>query len=139
MASRRRRFGWQAKPPGGNHRPGQERPVIAAAAGIMVLVFGAFMFGTRQLAEFGFGLGFSALVDALLIRSLLVPALTHLIGPATWALPSWLSRILPRLAVEAAEPVPSGLDASRTASASRPTGPGHTAPNFRLTEGQLHE
>jgi putative drug exporter of the RND superfamily len=92
-------------------------PVIAAAAGIMILVFGSFMLGgARTLAEFGFGLGFSVLVDALLIRSLLVPALMHLIGPANWALPRWLDRILPRLAVEAPEPV---LD-----------GPGSTAPNL---------
>jgi putative drug exporter of the RND superfamily len=94
-------------------------PVIAAAAGIMILVFGSFMFGgARELAEFGFGLAFSVLVDALLIRSLLVPALMHLIGPANWALPRWLDRILPRLTVEAAEPA---LD-----------GPGHTAPNHLI-------
>jgi RND superfamily putative drug exporter len=80
-------------------------PVIAAAASIMILVFGSFMFGgARELAEFGFGLAFSVLVDALLIRALLVPALMHLIGPANWALPRRLDRMLPRLAVEAAEP-----------------------------------
>ena len=77
-------------------------PIIAAAASIMILVFGSFLLGgQRILAEFGFGLGFSVLVDALVIRSLLVPALMHLIGPANWALPGWLDRILPRLAVEA--------------------------------------
>jgi RND superfamily putative drug exporter len=79
--------------------------IIAAAAGIMILVFGSFLLGgSRILEEFGFGLGFSVLVDALLIRSLLVPAIMHLIGPANWALPGWLDRILPRLAIEAAEP-----------------------------------
>jgi putative drug exporter of the RND superfamily len=96
-------------------------PVIAAAAGIMILVFGSFMFGARELAEFGFGLGFSVLVDALLIRSLLVPALMHLTGPANWALPRWLDRILPQLAVEAHEPAPAGATAL--------TGQGSTAPN----------
>ena len=45
----------------------------------------------------------SGVVDALLIRSLLVPALMHLIGPANWALPGWLDRILPRLAAEPGE------------------------------------
>jgi RND superfamily putative drug exporter len=80
-------------------------PVIAAAAGIMILVFGSFMFGgARELAEFGFGLAFSVLVDALLVRSLLVPALMHLIGPANWALPRWLDRIVPQLSVETAAP-----------------------------------
>jgi RND superfamily putative drug exporter len=87
-------------------------PVIAAAAGIMILVFGSFMFGARELAEFGFGLGFSVLVDALLIRSLLVPALMHLIGPANWALPRWLDRILPHLTIEATAPATADLSAS---------------------------
>ena len=78
--------------------------IIAAAAGIMIVVFGSFMLGDyRILQEFGFGLGFSVLVDALLIRSLLVPALMHLIGPANWALPRWLDRVLPDLAIEAGE------------------------------------
>ena len=75
----------------------------------MILVFGSFMFGgARELAEFGFGLAFSVLVDALLIRSLLVPALMHLIGPANWA--------LPRLA--GPDPAAPGRRGSRT-------GPGH--------------
>jgi putative drug exporter of the RND superfamily len=98
-------------------------PVIAAAAGIMILVFGSFMFGARELAEFGFGLGFSVLVDALLIRSLLVPALMHLTGRASWALPRWLNRILPRVVMEAAEPAP--------------VGPGFTAPNPSAS-GEVH-
>ena len=77
-------------------------PIIAAAASIMILVFGSFLLGgQRVLQEFGFGLGFAVLVDALVIRSLLVPALMHLTGPANWALPGWLDRILPRLAIEA--------------------------------------
>jgi hypothetical protein len=63
--------------------------------------------GHRILAEFGFGLGFAVLVDALIIRSLLVPALMHLIGPANWALPSWLDRILPRLAIEPTPEAPA--------------------------------
>jgi RND superfamily putative drug exporter len=100
-------------------------PVIAAAAGIMILVFGSFMFGARELAEFGFGLGFSVLVDALLIRSLLVPALMHIIGPANWALPRWLDRVLPRLAVEAEEPALAG--------------PGNTAPSLWPAERRPRE
>jgi RND superfamily putative drug exporter len=114
-------------------------PVIAAAAAIMILVFGSFMFGARELAEFGFGLGFSVLVDALLIRSLLVPALMHLIGPANWALPGWLDRILPRLAVEAAEPAPASLGSGVIAGPGNLAGPGHTAPNLWPAERQHHE
>jgi putative drug exporter of the RND superfamily len=75
--------------------------VIAGAASIMILVFGSFLLGGhRILQEFGFALAFSVLVDALIIRGLLVPALMHLLGPANWALPGWLDRILPRLALE---------------------------------------
>ena len=75
--------------------------IIGGAAGIMILVFGSFLLGGhRVLAEFGFALGFSVLIDALVIRGLLVPALMHLIGPANWALPAWLDRRLPQLAVE---------------------------------------
>jgi putative drug exporter of the RND superfamily len=90
-----------------NHRAitigqGQSGAVIAAAAAIMVMVFGSFIpGGQRALAEFGFGLGFSVLVDAFVIRSLLVPAVHHLIGPANWYMPTWLDRILPNLSVEA--------------------------------------
>ena len=91
--------------------------IIAGAASIMVLVFGSFLLGGhRILQEFGFALGFSVLVDALIIRGLLVPALMHLLGPANWALPAWLDRVLPRLAVEApdeAHATPQEADVTR--------------------------
>jgi RND superfamily putative drug exporter len=75
--------------------------IIAGAASIMILVFGSFLLGGhRILQEFGFALAFSVLVDALIIRGLLVPALMHLLGPANWALPGWLDRVLPRLLAE---------------------------------------
>jgi putative drug exporter of the RND superfamily len=75
--------------------------IISAAACIMIVVFGAFLLGGhRILQEFGFALGFSVLIDALVIRGLLVPALMHLIGPANWTLPGWLDRMVPRLAAE---------------------------------------
>ena len=75
--------------------------IIAAAAGIMIFVFGSFLLGgQRGIAEFGFGLAFSVLVDALVIRSMLVPALMHLIGPFNWVMPKWLDRALPRPSIE---------------------------------------
>jgi putative drug exporter of the RND superfamily len=78
--------------------------IIAAAAGIMILVFGSFALNRdRPLQEFGFGLGFSVLLDALVIRSLLLPAIMHLIGPANWAMPAWLDKILPNLSIEVDE------------------------------------
>jgi putative drug exporter of the RND superfamily len=85
--------------------------IIGAAAGIMILVFGSFLLGgQRTLQEFGFGLGFSVLVDALVIRSLLVPAIMHLIGPANWSMPAWLDRIVPNLSVEVEEETPDPAD-----------------------------
>jgi RND superfamily putative drug exporter len=81
--------------------------IIAGAASIMILVFGSFLLGGhRILAEFGFALGFSVLIDALVIRGLLVPALMHLLGPANWTVPAWLDRLLPRLAAEAEDRLP---------------------------------
>ena len=78
--------------------------IVTAAAGIMIVVFGSFLPGGHHLLqEFGFGLGFSVLIDAILIRSMLLPAVMHLIGPANWYLPARLARALPRLDIEAGE------------------------------------
>ena len=75
--------------------------VITAAAAIMITVFGAFVLGgQRVIAEFGIGLSSAVLIDAFIIRTVLVPSLMHLFGPANWWLPGWLDRILPHLSVE---------------------------------------
>ena len=74
---------------------------ITAAAVIMVLVFGSFVLGgQRIIKEFGLGLAAAILVDALIIRSALVPALMLRFGRANWWFPAWLDRILPRVHVE---------------------------------------
>jgi RND superfamily putative drug exporter len=78
--------------------------VITAAALIMICVFMAFAVGgERIIAEFGIGLGGAVLIDALVLRTVLVPALMHFFGKANWWMPRWLERIVPHLAVEAAE------------------------------------
>ncbi|MEA2223484.1 MAG: hypothetical protein QOH83_1860, partial [Solirubrobacteraceae bacterium] len=75
--------------------------VITAAAAIMVVVFGSFaLTGERVITEFGLGLAMAVLLDALVIRCLLVPALMQLVGRGAWWFPSWLERRLPRLAIE---------------------------------------
>jgi RND superfamily putative drug exporter len=51
----------------------------------------------------GFGLAFGVLVDAFLVRLLLVPAALRLLGRAAWWLPRWLNRLLPDLDVEGAK------------------------------------
>lgn len=75
--------------------------VITAAALIMILVFSSFMVGD-QLGLKQIGLGFAAaiFVDAFVIRTVLVPATMHVLGPANWWMPAWLDRSLPRLHVE---------------------------------------
>jgi RND superfamily putative drug exporter len=74
---------------------------ITAAASIMVLVFASFILGGERIIElFGVGLASAVLLDALIVRSVLVPALMILIGDANWKIPSWLDSVLPRLNVE---------------------------------------
>ena len=76
--------------------------VITAAALIMVTVFMSFAFGgERVIAEFGVGLGGAVLMDAFILRTVLVPALMHFFGKANWWMPRWLDRIIPNVAVEA--------------------------------------
>jgi RND superfamily putative drug exporter len=75
--------------------------VITAAAAIMVVVFGAFLLSPdRMLKEFGLGLAVAVLLDALLIRCVIVPAILRLFGDRAWWLPRGLDRILPKLALE---------------------------------------
>jgi putative drug exporter of the RND superfamily len=76
--------------------------VITAAAAVMVAVFGAFaLSGNRVLEMFGLGMATAVFLDAIVIRMLLLPAVLELLGRTTWALPAWLERLLPRVAIEA--------------------------------------
>ncbi|WP_198543116.1 MMPL family transporter [Pseudofrankia sp. BMG5.36] len=76
--------------------------VITAAAAIMVTVFASFaLSGGHVLQLFGIGLASAIFLDAVVIRMVLLPATLTLLGRATWWLPGWLTRGLPRLAVEA--------------------------------------
>ena len=80
--------------------------VITAAALIMISVFLSFAFGgQRVIAEFGVGLGGAVLMDAFILRTVLVPSLMHFIGKANWWMPKWLDRVVPHVAVEATEDV----------------------------------
>jgi len=82
--------------------------VITAAALIMICVFFSFAFGgQRIIAEFGIGLGGAVLMDAFILRTVLVPSLMHAFGRANWWMPKWLNRVVPHLAVEATEEAPS--------------------------------
>jgi putative drug exporter of the RND superfamily len=75
--------------------------VISAAAAIMVCVFLSFMLGNeRVIKEFGFGLAVAVLLDALVVRCVLLPAVLELLGKATWWLPDWLDARLPHYNIE---------------------------------------
>jgi len=92
---------------------------ITAAAVIMILVFGAFVLGGERIIElFGVGLAGAVLLDALIVRSVLVPAVMMLFGDRNWSLPGWIDRILPRLSVE-------GQSARAAAASGAATGAGH--------------
>ncbi|MCS0604106.1 MMPL family transporter [Streptomyces sp. LP11] len=78
--------------------------VINSAAVIMICVFLAFVLsGDRVIAMFGIALASAVALDAFVPRTLLVPALMHLLGAANWWLPGWLARRLPRLSIEPPE------------------------------------
>lgn len=79
------------------------RSVVIAAALIMVSVFGGFVFSESTIIRsIGFGLAFGVLLDAFVVRMLLMPALMHLLGRSAWWLPKWLDRIIPNVDMEGA-------------------------------------
>ncbi|MDJ0341408.1 MMPL family transporter [Streptomyces sp. H10-C2] len=93
--------------------------VINSAAVIMIAVFLAFVLsGDRVIAMFGIGLAAAVALDAFILRTLLVPALMHLLGGANWWLPEWLDRRLPRISIEPpATPAPVPVPAAAPAPA----------------------
>jgi len=75
--------------------------VITAAAAVMVAVFASFAAGNdRVLQLFGLGMATAVFLDAIVIRTILLPAVLELLGRRTWSFPGWLNRRLPRLAIE---------------------------------------
>jgi RND superfamily putative drug exporter len=78
--------------------------VITAAAAIMVFVFGSFVLnGDPTVKQFGIGLAVAVILDATIVRCLLVPAVMVIVGKANWYLPRWLERLLPHISIEGAE------------------------------------
>ncbi|MFE2111229.1 MMPL family transporter [Kitasatospora sp. NPDC059463] len=72
--------------------------VIFAAAGVMVAVFFTFaLSGPLPPKEMGIVLGVAVLLDAALVRLVLLPVLLRLTGAAAWRTPAWLDRVLPRI------------------------------------------
>jgi len=85
--------------------------VITAAAAVMVAVFASFAAGDdRVLKLFGIAMATAVFLDAIVIRSILMPAVLELFGRRTWAFPSWFDRRLPRLAIEPVTPPAPALE-----------------------------
>ena len=74
---------------------------ITSAAAIMICVFGSFVLGDlRVLKLFGLGMAVAVLLDATLVRMVLVPSVMEVLGPANWWMPRWLDRAVPQLSTE---------------------------------------
>jgi RND superfamily putative drug exporter len=81
--------------------------VITAAALIMVAVFGSFVAGDdRTIKLFGMGLAVAVLLDATIVRMVLVPATMELLGARNWWIPKWLDKVLPRINIEGKSHLP---------------------------------
>ncbi|UJP39630.1 MMPL family transporter [Cellulomonas palmilytica] len=80
------------------------RAVVTAAAIIMISVFGGFVFSHLSFVRpLGFALAFGVLLDAFVVRLLIMPAVLHLAGDKAWWLPSWIDRVMPDVDVEGAK------------------------------------
>ena len=88
--------------------------VITAAAAIMVTVFASFILNDDVISKVaGLGLAVAILVDATIVRMVLVPSTMELLGDRNWWMPRWLDRVLPRIAVEEHRPAPAALRPGR--------------------------
>jgi len=82
--------------------------VITSAALIMISVFGGFVLGEDPVVKMmGLGLATAILVDATVVRIVLVPATMKLMGDRNWWLPAWLDRLLPAIDIEGDHALPS--------------------------------
>jgi RND superfamily putative drug exporter len=90
--------------------------VVSAAGVVMVAVFGIFVtLSTVDLKQLGFGLAVAILIDATIVRAILLPATMKLLGAWNWYLPRWLEW-LPRLEHERSVDAPAGAVPERSAA-----------------------
>jgi RND superfamily putative drug exporter len=94
--------------------------VITSAAAIMIAVFIGFALDADPTVKMmGVGMATAVLIDATVVRMVLVPATMSLLGPANWWLPTWLDRILPRLDVDGHPDAGIGAGPARSGDGSR--------------------
>ena len=85
--------------------------VVAIAAAIMASVFGAFILGNDPIIKlFGVALSTAVLLDAFIVRLILIPSLMTIFGTANWWLPGWLQKVLPHISIESEHDIEAGAD-----------------------------
>jgi RND superfamily putative drug exporter len=85
-----------------HHGMGTTGRLITAAAMIMICVFASFALGdNRDVKLFGISMASAVFLDAFVVRSLLLPSVLQLLGPRTWWMPTWLSRRVPQISIDA--------------------------------------
>jgi putative drug exporter of the RND superfamily len=83
------------------HGMGRIGKVVVFAGLIMAAVFLSFVTGTDPIGKmFGLGLGLAILIDVLIVRMVIAPAVVTLLGDRAWWLPAWLDRALPNVSLE---------------------------------------
>jgi putative drug exporter of the RND superfamily len=83
--------------------------VITTAAGVMVVVFLSFVLQSDPSVKMlAVGMAAAVLIDASIVRMVLVPAIMSLLGRAAWWLPRWLEPVVPRVELEEADQTPVG-------------------------------
>jgi RND superfamily putative drug exporter len=96
---------------------------ITAAAAVMVIIFAAFILGGDPTIKlFGVGLSAAVLMDALIVRSILIPGLMLALGETNWKLPRLLDRLLPHLNVEGSSNEPQPEKDAKEIDVARPAG-----------------
>jgi RND superfamily putative drug exporter len=114
---------------------GATAKVITTAAAIMVVVFTSFVLNTDPTVKMlAIGMAFAVLIDASLVRMVLVPSVMSLLGARAWWMPRWLDRIVPQLRIEGGAAAPE--DASVAAAPGDGGGDTATEPSGSTGNGQ---
>ena len=105
---------------------GSTARVITTAAGIMVVVFSSFVLNDQSAVKMlAIGMAVAVLIDASIVRMILVPSVMSLLGARAWWMPRWLEPVVPHLHLE-------GSEAAATAAAAQPGGDRRVASRSRL-------
>jgi putative drug exporter of the RND superfamily len=93
---------------------GSTARVITTAAAIMIVVFASFVLSTDPTVKMlAIGMAFAVLIDASLVRMILVPSIMTLLGPHAWWMPRWLEPVVPHLTLEGSAAAPPEPAATR--------------------------